>query len=207
MKVIDRTLKKRSLKERILKSRTTEYGVIDNRSFVHGMQSKEYRRHKLLVYITLIPVIATAIMIFLFSSQSGSESASTSGGIVSAVLEVVEPEFDQLSETEQTTLMESLQHIIRKLAHFLEYAMLGFFLMLHIKVRGNIRRGWLWAFGMGTAYAITDEIHQMLVGTRSGQISDVLLDGAGVLCGVGVLLVMWYVVDSLHGRRQMKEIE
>lgn len=176
--------------------------VLQNNNTLDNMQIQKLNRHKLLVYITLLPVIATAIMIFLFSAQSGPESADASGSIVEALVEIVEPEFDQLSKAEQTTLMENLQHIIRKLAHFLEYAMLGFFLMLHIKVRGDIRRGWLWAFGIGVFYAITDEIHQMLVGTRAGQISDVLLDGAGVLCGLGVLLVMWHVVDSLHGRRR-----
>ena len=48
------------------------------------------------------------------------------------------------------------------------------------------RRRWLipGSWGAGTCYAAFDELHQLLVDGRSGQWTDVLIDSAGVLCGV-----------------------
>ena len=45
--------------------------------------------------------------------------------------------------------------------------------------------------GAGTAYACSDEIHQLSIEGRSGQWTDVLVDGSGVLAGVtlGTLLI------------------
>ena len=46
-------------------------------------------------------------------------------------------------------------------------------------------------FGAGTAYACTDELHQLAIDGRSGQWTDVLVDSSGILAGVtlGTLLV------------------
>ena len=38
-----------------------------------------------------------------------------------------------------------------------------------------------------TAYAATDEMHQLFVPGRSGQVSDVLLDSAGAIAGLALL--------------------
>ncbi|MBR0386198.1 MAG: VanZ family protein, partial [Clostridia bacterium] len=48
------------------------------------------------------------------------------------------------------------------------------------KRRGNF--GFAWAGG--TFYAALDELHQLLVDGRSGQVRDVGIDSAGVLTGV-----------------------
>lgn len=161
-------------------------------------------KRKYFEYFTLIPVVAIMLIIFLLSAQNGTQSSGTSGYVGRFVLSIVEPEFEQLSKAEQDILVDSFQHIIRKTAHFLEYAALGFFLMLHIRARGISRMGWLWALGIGVLYAVTDELHQFLVGTRSGQVSDVLLDGWGVLFGIGCLLAVWFVVGKLRKNHRVR---
>lgn len=162
------------------------------------------RKKKWLHWVTLIPVLAVAVMIFLFSTQSGTESSGTSGRIVKIVLEVSMPQFSALSVAEQSAWIEQLQFVIRKLAHFSEYAMLGFFLMLHIRVAWKVSKEWLWTLGLGVFYAATDEMHQLLVGSRSGQISDVVLDGLGVLFGIILLAGVWWMVTSIHHRIDAK---
>ena len=42
------------------------------------------------------------------------------------------------------------------------------------------------AFVVGVLYAVTDELHQMLVPGRQGSLRDVLIDAAGVLAGVAI---------------------
>jgi VanZ family protein len=67
--------------------------------------------------------------------------------------------------------------VLRKLGHAAEYAVLGVLLARAI-------RSTLLAVVVGASYAVTDELHQMLVPGRQGSPRDVLIDAAGVLAGV-----------------------
>jgi hypothetical protein len=69
--------------------------------------------------------------------------------------------------------------VLRKIAHFGEYAVLGFLL-----VRAVERE--LLALAAGIAYAFTDELHQHFVPGRQAAFRDVAVDAAGVLLGVAV---------------------
>ncbi|MEX2210401.1 MAG: VanZ family protein [Gaiellaceae bacterium] len=66
--------------------------------------------------------------------------------------------------------------VLRKLAHFAEYAVLGFLL-----VRASAA---LPAFALGVLYAVSDEFHQSFVAGREGAARDVAIDAAGVLAGL-----------------------
>ena len=48
------------------------------------------------------------------------------------------------------------------------------------------RSAWI----IGTAYAVTDEIHQHFVPGRSCELRDICIDSAGVLCGVLITLLL-----------------
>ena len=52
------------------------------------------------------------------------------------------------------------------------------------------KKGMAYGILTGVAYAMTDEIHQLFVPGRSCQVTDVLIDSAGVLFGsvIGVLI-------------------
>ena len=68
--------------------------------------------------------LCTMIMIFCFSSESGEESAAASDGIMALLIRGFSgKEMNELSEKELGTI--SL--IIRKLAHFSEFFLLGAF--------------------------------------------------------------------------------
>ncbi|MGH2995117.1 MAG: VanZ family protein [Gaiellaceae bacterium] len=73
--------------------------------------------------------------------------------------------------------------VLRKLAHFVEYAILG------ALVLRTLRREPL-AVLLGSAYALTDEVHQAFVTGRQGSPLDWALDTAGVILGV-VLFARW----------------
>jgi VanZ family protein len=70
--------------------------------------------------------------------------------------------------------------VLRKLAHAAEYAILGALLYR-----------WLSSISLalvaGSAYAVTDEVHQMFVSGRSGRPTDWLIDTAGVVIGIGLM--------------------
>lgn len=98
------------------------------------------------------------------------------------------PGFDEWSEQEQLEFAGKIDHPVRKTAHAMEYAVLGLLTAgAFIGSRTSILAGILIPWCIASAYAATDEIHQLFVPGRSGQVSDVLLDSAGVLAGLLVL--------------------
>lgn len=133
--------------------------------------------------ILWLGVIAIAAMIFGFSSQNGETSSSLSGLIVQEVIRIVDPDYDQHPPEEQQNIYNFVDRLVRKTAHFLEYAALGFFIRLLIGsygLRPPTRISWL----IGTLYACTDELHQLFISQRSAMWQDVLLDSGGVLAGI-----------------------
>jgi hypothetical protein len=70
--------------------------------------------------------------------------------------------------------------VLRKLAHLVEYAILG---ALLFRALGREPL----AFAVGSAYAVTDEIHHAFVPGRAGSPLDWLIDTIGVAAGVLLL--------------------
>jgi VanZ family protein len=80
--------------------------------------------------------------------------------------------------------------VLRKLAHTVEYAVLG---ALLLRAVANVPL----AVALGTLYAVTDEIHQAFVPGRLGSPVDVAIDAVGVLCGVA----LWRLALSSRAAR------
>ncbi len=147
--------------------------------------------------ILWLGVIAVAAMIFGFSAQDGTASTSVSTVIVQAVIEVVDPDYGLRTMQEQQDVFAFVEKLVRKAAHFTEYAALGFFIRLLVGSYGLGRRtrvSWL----IGTLYACTDELHQLFIAQRAAMWQDVLLDSAGVLAGI----VVAYTCTELAQRWQ-----
>ena len=67
--------------------------------------------------------------------------------------------------------------VLRKLAHFAEYAVLG---LLLVRALGREP----FAAAAGVAYAASDELHQHFVRGRHAAFRDIAIDAAGVLAGL-----------------------
>ena len=148
--------------------------------------------------ISLFCVIAVMSVIFLFSAQTAQESGGLSDKIVAVVLKVAVPNYDKLPITEQEQIKEKISFIVRKTAHFTEFAVLGFFLMLHLlsykpyiksfNFKLFIRACISWI--IGTLYAVSDELHQMFIPDRYPSMFDVMVDSSGVLFAIFLLLTI-----------------
>ena len=147
--------------------------------------------------LSFVLVLVVMGMIFCFSAQTGQSSGALSGRITARILSIFVPELDSYPEAERLALIKTAGFIIRKAAHFSEFALLGFSLMLHIlqlKRRITVRYSGLWAWGVGTVYAISDELHQRFVGGRYPAVTDVCIDSSGVLAGVFCIMgLLWCV--------------
>ena len=134
-------------------------------------------------------------VIFWFSARDADVSTEDSFRAGRIAAELVVPGFRDMTAGEQQAVLESLDHPVRKTAHFLEYAVLGVLLaggFLQPECgRDRIRLQGFRAWASGTGYAVSDEFHQLFVPGRACMPADVLLDSAGVLAGTilcGILL-------------------
>jgi VanZ family protein len=78
--------------------------------------------------------------------------------------------------------LAELNYVIRKSAHFVEYAVLGAFLFRAFRADATERWRLKWAcysFLTAAGWALLDEFHQTLTRSRGGSLWDSLLDSAG----------------------------
>ncbi len=135
--------------------------------------------------VTTLLTVVVMVMIFCFSMETADDSDKRSGVISEVFIRIFFPGYEQMDPARQQAVYDNVQHIVRKLAHFTEYLMLGFMIRLCLESwfgRRKILFPCAWA--AGTVYAGTDELHQMLVDGRNGQWADVLLDSSGIMTGV-----------------------
>ena len=116
------------------------------------------------------------ILIFMFSHQTGSESSGLSSQIVLWI---------------QTYLHIPIsEFIVRKIAHMSEYALLTLTLIYGFyKNHYPIQKIMIYSLIGTFLYACSDEMHQLFIGGRAGQFTDVLIDTCG-----GCLTIIFYDV-------------
>ena len=140
--------------------------------------------------IFFVLTVATFITIFIFSNQNGEESGETSRGFTKMIIETF-PITKNLDEGKKVELIENAQTVVRKLAHFSIYTVLGINLMGFINTydKLKLKDKILITILVGIIYAISDEFHQMFLGGRTPAIGDVCIDSFGVLFGLLVYSV------------------
>ncbi len=136
-------------------------------------------------------LFCTFVVIFNFSNQDSEKSSSTSQKVTEAVTKDIKS-IQKLNKNEKAKVLDKIEDVIRKIAHFSIYALVGFLLMsLFSTYNINEKNKIISTVITGAIYAISDEIHQSFVSGRSGQVSDVFLDTLGVTVGgLFILLII-----------------
>ncbi len=156
------------------------------------------KRHaKLLISLLLI-----FQMLFIFTMSSfGSDSSNAQS---SQIIQVLHQVFPNLSSRTSGLDASVLTFIVRKTAHFTEYAILGilfYFFYRQTLPQKNGLQLFVLAILSSFLYACTDEIHQLFVPGRSGQFTDVLVDTLGAFCGCLLLLTIRRLRKAWRARR------
>lgn len=149
-------------------------------------KEKSWRRDPFLL-LSLALVLLIMGLIFYFSAQTGEQSGNSSGRLDSLFIRWLFPDFAALSPTERAALLLRVDFAVRKTAHLLEFAALGFALRLHLQAVSRwraVRRPQLLAWAIGSLYAVTDELHQFFSAGRAPRLTDVMIDSLGALLGV-----------------------
>ena len=140
------------------------------------------RKKIFLRIIILIAIVIWMLMVFSLSNQNGAESSSLSRAITNFF-------------TNDSEKIEFIEPYIRKIAHLSEYAFGGFlFISFFMTYNFSDRKRLILSFFIGTEYAIIDEIHQLFISDRSGQITDVFIDSIGVALGSCITMLFYKIV-------------
>ena len=125
-------------------------------------------------YALLIPLILWMLVIFYLSSEGSDTSSERSGAIVETIRVVAGGLPNDI-----------LTFLTRKAAHMIAYFILGVLMYLVVRTYNlRPRTAILLSIGLVCGYAISDEVHQLFVPGRSGEVRDVLIDTISGAVGV-----------------------
>lgn len=118
--------------------------------------------------------------IFYLSHQPAGASNQLSLGVTETLANVIQTIFPNAAFP-----LDSFNFFVRKAAHFFAYFILGV-LVFHAFLKSGVH-GWRnvrHAMLLCVLYAISDEVHQLFVAGRSGQVRDVFIDSVGAAAGI-----------------------
>ena len=127
-------------------------------------------------------VICCMLIIFMFSSDSGTASSKKSDSVIINLVEVISNK--KVNNKDRDKYIEKYVFPVRKCAHFTIYLILG---ILVISLLSEYRilnfKIVLYTLLIVFLYACSDEFHQLFVSGRSSEIGDVLIDSSGGFIG------------------------
>ena len=132
-------------------------------------------RHDLI--LNRAAVLAWMIVIFIFSTDYFSSARTTP--IIAPLLSSL---FPSLTEAH----IENIGLVLRKLGHWGEYFILAVLLMRALRAEfpgSSAKREIIWSVVFAVIYAVSDELHQSFVPSRSASAVDVSIDSIGAICG------------------------
>ena len=140
--------------------------------------------------ILIVLILCVFFVIFGFSNQNSQTSGGTSQKVTEAITKNIK-KIQDLEQNERKIVIDKIENVIRKIAHYSIYTLLGLLLMglmstFKITEMDKIAVSLI----IGVLYASTDEIHQAFVPGRGAQITDVILDSMGVLTGICITMLV-----------------
>ena len=137
--------------------------------------SQSVSRHDLIV--NRAAVLIWMIVIFIFSTDSFSSARTTP---------IIAPFLSSLFPSLTEAHIENIGLLLRKLGHWSEYFILAVLLMRALRAEfpgPSAKRRMIWSVAFSVIYAISDELHQSFVPSRSASAVDVSIDAIGAICG------------------------
>ena len=172
---------------------------------------RKVRRYVVIALCIAFFVAVNMVIIFALSAEDREESGARSMGVTAFVVRIIYPDYENMAYNDQLAAMESAHHYVRKVAHFLEYALLGFltsglllFLRRYLSRRKLERwKTWFYPAEFCFLYAVTDEVHQIF-SERGASPKDVLIDTAGAISGILLIQLIVWVVGSVRRKAKGK---
>ena len=154
-----------------------------------GRRIELTRSKTIIIFISWSLVLLWMGVIYGLSAQVATESNALSHGVTEVVVETIEKVVPSASLD-----VDTLNHFVRKNAHFLAYLLLGM-LVSHALARNGLhgRENAKHTLMICVLYAVSEEAHQMLVPGRGPAAFDVMIDSFGVCMGLSIYYFMHVV--------------
>lgn len=124
-------------------------------------------------------------LIFSFSNQKSIDSTNISSGFIDKTIVKVYKIFNNnISREEEKNIIDKYSYIVRKVAHYTLYFILGILVYLVLKDYKINKELILYSLLICFLYACTDEFHQFFIEGRNASFKDVLLDTFGSLSSI-----------------------
>lgn len=151
----------------------------------------------------ILPTLLIFQMCFIFIMSSFGHTSSDAQS--NLFVDFIAQNFPHVRHGLENNLisLSTLIFLVRKTAHFTEYAILGALFYLNLiqfpKLNSRIKK-LLLPILFSFLYAITDEIHQIFVPGRSAQFRDVLIDTLGASFGATItyLTIKLFIKIKAH---------
>ncbi len=162
------------------------------------------RRKKIYTTVAATLLLCLYIAIFCFSAEEGEESSALSRKVTEMILKVyhgIVGGADSGAGNAAAVWDSSLEGIIRKLAHFMEYMCMGL-LSYSIVVLWYkpLWRGRFFVLLQLVISAGMDEFHQYFIPGRFASFKDVLIDTAGGIAGILVIIILCKIREKITNR-------
>lgn len=148
---------------------------------------------KIKISIKILLVIICMATIFLLSNDNADKSTKKSDKLITFCYEKI------TKKKVDANIIDKYVHPVRKSAHFIIYLILGLTVIsllyeFNISTKNIIIFSILFCF----IYACSDEIHQLFITGRSGEIKDVFIDTIGSTIGIFI----YYFWRKKHGKQE-----
>lgn len=151
----------------------------------------------------ILPTLLIFQMCFIFIMSSFGHTSSDAQS--NLFVDFIAQNFPHVRHGLENNLisLSTLVFLVRKTAHFTEYAILGALFYLNLiqfpKLNSRIKK-LLLPILFSFLYAITDEIHQIFVPGRSAQFRDVLIDTLGASFGATITYLIIKLFSKIKAR-------
>ncbi len=159
---------------------------------------KDFSRQRIILIITLF-ILAITVVIFIcsFTSQNTTVSNALSKHIARGIENFAANFF--VINHEAIFWRKTLNLIIRKIAHFTEYMVLGVFVFALMSLTlDKYKRSALIAFAGCSVLALMDEFRQRFVPGRTSRLSDVGIDMFGAALGITLTIAIFTAIWKVH---------
>lgn len=157
------------------------------------MSEKKVTKRRQKLFLAWSMVALCAGLIFAFSAAPADLSNSQSGLLVGLLHKIGVYGSDDL-----------LVMIVRKLAHFTSYGLLGALIYNAMRLSwGQSLSRLSYSVGFTMLYAVSDEFHQLFVPGRSGEPRDIVIDTVGAALGATIV----YTIILRRSRQKSEKLD
>ncbi len=178
--------------------------------FAYNSSMSEKKRENTIRFVLkiLLPIACVAWIAFIFSNslKTGAQSSaqsSTAVAVVQKVAQVVAPSSKIATATGED--YDILHAVVRKLAHFTEFAGLGA-LLCWCYFAYTSRYKWAWLPAVGVLLVpVIDELLQTLTNARACSVVDMCIDAGGGAVGLLLAWVVVLIIWKIWGKSKSNE--